>query len=410
MNTNIYIKKIINQEKKRQENSINLIASENYIDKKILSLQSSIFSNKYAEGYPNKRYYAGCKYIDKIENLAIDKAKKLFNAKYANVQPHSGSQANQSVYLALCNPNDKILGLQLSHGGHLTHGNKNNYSGHFYTPIYYTVKRNEYIDYNLIYEITKSQKPKIIIAGTSAYSRIINWYTLKNIAKTINAYLLADISHIAGLIISNIYPSPINIADIITSTLQKTLRGPRGGIILTNNEAIINKINKAVFPGIQGGPAMNIIAAKALCLNNATSKKFKNYQKTTIKNAKMLANLMKKNKFLITSNGTDTHLFLVNLKNLNLSGEKAEKQLEKANIIVNKNIIPYDTKKKCTGIRIGTPAITTRGFKKAEIKFLNKWIYQILIKKTQTKIIKKQVIELCKKYPIYKTEHNEKNF
>lgn len=405
MNTNTYIKKTIQREKKRQENSINLIASENYTSQKILSLQSSILSNKYAEGYPNHRYYAGCRYIDKIEQLAIKKAKILFKAKYANVQPHSGSQANQAVYMALCKPQDKILGLQLNHGGHLTHGHKNNYSGYLYTPIYYNVKeKNGYIDYDLIDQIIITHKPKLIIAGASAYSRIINWNTLKVLAQKVNAYLLADISHIAGLIASNIYPSPINIADIITSTLQKTLRGPRGGMILTNQKSIIKKINKAVFPGIQGGPAINIIAAKALCLNDAASKNFKNYQKTTIKNAKLLTELMKKKGFNIISHGTDTHLFLINLKNLNISGEEAEKKLEIANIIANKNVIPYDEQKPhvSSGIRIGTPSITTRGFKNKEIILLNNWIYKILIKKINPKNFKKHIINLCKKYPIYK--------
>lgn len=405
MNTNTYIKKIIQSEKKRQENSINLIASENYTSQKILSLQASVLSNKYAEGYPDHRYYAGCHYIDKIENIAIKKAKMLFKAKYANVQPHSGSQANQAVYMALCKPHDKILGLKLNHGGHLTHGHKNNYSGYLYTPIYYNVKeKNGYIDYDFINHIIKTHKPKLIITGASAYSRIINWNTIKTIAKTVNAYLLADISHVAGLIAANLYPSPINIADVITSTLQKTLRGPRGGIILTNKTSIIKKINKAVFPGVQGGPAINIVAAKALSLDHAASKNFKNYQKTTIKNAKTLATLLKKKGFNIISNGTDTHLFLINLKNLHLSGNEAEKKLEMANIIVNKNIIPYDEQKPniSSGIRIGTPSITTRGFKTAEIKLLHHWIYKILIKKINPKSIKKHVINLCKKYTIYK--------
>lgn len=400
-----YIKKLIKLEEQNQEKSINLIASENYINENILKLQSSSLSNKYAEGYSKSRYYGGCKYINKVELYAINLCKKLFKVNYVNVQPHSGSQANQAIYLALCNPKDKILSLYLKDGGHLSHGSKINYSGHFYTPLHYNLNINGYINYNHIYEMAIKYKPKLIIAGASAYSRIINWSTIKKIANKTNSFFLADISHIAGLITSNVYPSPVGIADVITSTLQKTLNGPRGGLILTNKRVLINKVNKAVFPGLQGGPFMNIIAAKALCFKYAMSRKFKINQKTTIKNAKLLSTLLKNNGFSIISYGTDTHLFLINLNNINLTGLKAQIMLENVNIITNKNTIPMEQKKStiCTGIRLGTPAITTRGFKSKEIVMISKWITDILIKKVNKKLIKLKIINLCNKFSIYNT-------
>jgi len=406
MKNNKCIKKLISLEKQRQENYINLIASENYTSTNILNIQSSELSNKYAEGYKNKRYYGGCKYINKIEQLAINRAKKLFNADYANVQPHSGSQANQAIYMALCNPNDTILGMKLTDGGHLSHGHKANFSGKFYNIIQYGIdSTTEYIDYDKIDTLTKKYKPKIIIAGASAYSRIINWNILKLISKKVNAYLIADISHYAGLIASKLYPNPIKIVDAITTSTQKTLRGPRGGLILSKKNKILEKkIDMAVFPGIQGGPLEHIIAAKAICFKEAQSKKFKTYQKQTLTNTKYLKNILEKENFKIISKGTDTHLFLINLKNKNITGIEAEKRLEKANIIVNKNIIPNDKLNSniTSGIRIGTPAITTRGFKSRDIKKIGEWINKIISNKKNIKNIKIKVIKLCKKHPIYK--------
>ncbi len=396
---------IIKKEKEKQEKSINLIASENYVSQEILNAQGSILTNKYAEGYPGKRYYSGCKFIDKIERNTIKLAKKLFKADYANVQPHSGSQANQAVYMALCNKNDIILGMKLDHGGHLTHGSEINYSGKMYNFIKYGLNKYEYIDYNEIEYLSKKFKPKLIVAGTSSYSKIIDWNILKKISEKVNAYLLVDISHIAGLIISNLYPSPINVADVVTSTTQKTIRGPRGGIILAKkNKEIEKKINSAVFPGIQGGPFIHTIAAKLIAFEEALLIKFKKYQKQTIINTKYFSEILKNKNFEIISGETDTHLFLVNLKNKKKTGEEVEKKLEKANILVNKNSIPNDylPSKITSGIRIGTPAITTRGFKTEEIKIIAKWIDEIITKNENPENTKKKVINLCKKFPIYK--------
>lgn len=397
------IENLIKLEKKRQKESINLTASENYISKNALKAQGSILTNKYAEGYPYKRYYGGCKYIDKIESIAIERAKHLFKVSYANVQPHSGSQANLITYMSICKPGDKILGMRLKDGGHLTHGHNINYSGKLYKIIQYGVNKNsELIDYNNMEYLAEKYKPKLIIAGTSAYSRIINWKKIKKIAEKNNSILMADISHFSGLIATNLYPSPINIADIITSTTQKTLRGPRGGIILTNNKEIKKKIDISTFPGIQGGPFMHIIASKAVAFKEACKYDFVEYQKQVIKNSKYLSNLLTSNGFKIVTGGTDTHLFLINLNNKNITGYEAEKKLEEANIIVNKNSIPYDTKNPniTSGIRIGTPAITTRGFKMKEIEMIVEWISDILIHNKNPKKIKKDILNFLKKYPI----------
>lgn len=395
-----YIKNLIRLENKRQSSVINLIASENIISENVLSLQSSIFSNKYAEGYPKKRYYGGCKHVDKIENLSIDLCKKLFKVKYVNVQPHSGSQANQAVYMALCNPGDVILGLDLFHGGHLSHGFKSNFSGHYYRSFSYVLNKFSYhIDYDDLYVLAKKHKPKVIVAGASAYSRIINWRTMKDICKSVNAYLLADISHVAGMVVTNLYPSPSKFADVITSTVQKTLRGARGGIILTNYNDVFKKINKALFPGIQGGPAINIIAAKALSFFEASKNKFVIYQKNVLKNAKLFSNVLKRCGFTIVSGGTDTHLFLVDLRFLNLTGLFAESVLEKFGIIVNKNSIPFDSFNSavCGGIRIGTSYITSRGFVSSEVEFIAKSVFKILTSKVKTNCLKYSLINLCKK-------------
>ena len=409
MNSDKKITKIINKEKKKQEENINLIASENYISKNILNLGTLILTNKYAEGYIKKRYYSGCSNIDKIEDLAIKRAKKIFNADYVNVQPHSGSQANQAVLLALCDKNDYILGMKLKDGGHLTHGHNINYSGKIYNTIQYGIDETTgNINYDEVRHLAEIYKPKIIIAGASAYSRIIDWNIFRKIADEVNAYLLADISHIAGLIIAKLYPSPINIADVTTSTTQKTLRGPRGGIILAKKNSLIEKkLNSAVFPGIQGGPLMHTIAEKAAAFKEASYKKFIDYQKQTILNAKYMVNYLKEYKFNIVTGGTDTHLFIIDLKNKNINGKEAEKKLEYANILVNKNCIPNDKKSPnlTSGIRIGTPAITTRGFKIKQIKQISEFINNI-INKNNIAETKKLVIDLCKKFPIYKNEKN----
>ncbi len=401
--------KLISSEKNRQEKNINLIASENYVSNNILKAQGSILTNKYAEGYYNKRYYGGCKYIDKIEKIAILRAKKLFKANYANVQPHSGSQANLAVYNAILKPGDTILSMKLSHGGHLTHGSKVNISGKIYNAIHYGLNKKEKIDYNEIYYLTKKYKPKIIISGYSSYSRICNWKKIKKIANKYNSYLIIDISHISGLIASNLYPNPIKFAHIVTSTTHKTLAGPRGGIILSieKNKKLHKKINNSIFPGIQGGPLMHIIAAKAICFKEALNPKFKIYQKQVIKNAKYMVKEFKKKKFKIISNKTETHLFILNLKNKNITGIEAEKKLELANITVNKNCIPDDNQNPfiTSGIRLGTPAITRRGIKTKTSILIAKLICNVLNNINNKNIIKKtkkKIKKICKKYPIKK--------
>lgn len=405
-----YIEKIINLEKKRQNGSINLIASENLISSKILDLQASIFSSKYAEGYPGKRYYGGCIYVDKIEEYSIDLCKKIFHVKYANVQAHSGSQANQAVYMALCSPGDIIFGLDLNHGGHLSHGFKKNFSGLFYTSYsYYLDKKSEQLDYDFLFFLANKYKPKVIVVGGSAYSRFFNWKTLRAVCDSVGCFLFADISHVAGMIVANLYPTPVGFADVITSTVQKTLRGTRGGIILTNNISIFKKINSSLFPGLQGGPSINIIAAKALSFVESCNKDFIFYQKSVIKNAKLFSSLLKIRGFSIISSGTDTHLFLLNLINLNLTGVLAEKLLEKFRIIVNKNCIPYDTFNSsiCSGIRIGTPYITSRGFSKEDIYLLSEIIFYILKKNDSKKrFIVKKLFNLCRINKIYSYEKN----
>lgn len=401
-----YIIKILNKEIERQNSSINLIASENYFDY-IINFDDSILIGKYAEGYPKKRYYAGCKYIDVIEKKAIDSCKKLFNVKYANVQPHSGSQANQAVYMALCNVGDKILGLNLQHGGHLTHGSNFNFSGYVYKSLYYGLNINGYIDYDHIDTLVELHRPKLIIAGASAYSRMINWNVLKKIAIRYNAFLLADISHIAGAVAAKIYPTPNYKAHVVTFTLHKTLRGPRGAAILSFNKKINLLINKGVFPGIQGGPFINVILNKYICFKKSMLLSFKKYQKNILLNAKKLAFFLNKRGFEIISNGTDSHLFLINLVSLNLTGVEAEKILEKANIILNKNTIPNDlfSANKCSGIRLGTAAITTRGLNVNSMYILSEWIYLLLIKKKNPYKIKKDIVVFCKKFKL----HDKKN-
>ena len=392
---------ILNKETIRQKNNIELIASENYVSEDIMKLQGSIFTNKYAEGYPEKRYYGGCENMDAIENLAIEYLKKIFGCQYANVQPHSGSSANMAVYRSLLNPKDKVLGMNLSHGGHLTHGHKLSFSGQDYEIISYDVDAiTETINYEHLKELVLKEKPKMIIAGASAYSKEINFEKMREIADSVDAYLMVDMAHIAGLVAAGIHQNPVPYAHVVTSTTHKTLRGPRGGIILTNDEEIIKKINKTVFPGIQGGPLMHVIAAKAQCFYEALQPEFKDYQKQVVLNAKALCETLKKEGFRVVSGGTDNHLMLVDVKNkLGITGKKAEKALDKINITVNKNTIPSDTESasETSGIRLGTPAMTTRGFKEEEfIKvgiIISKCLNNLENEQIQNEL-KKEVLEL----------------
>lgn len=376
------IESIIKKEKKRQNSVINLIASENYVSKDIMRLQGSILTNKYAEGYPNKRYYGGCKNVDLIEKLAIEYACKLFKCKYANVQPHSGSSANMAVFRALLKHGDKVLGMNLSHGGHLTHGYSINFSGVDYKIIDYKVnKKTGLIDYDELESIAKKCKPKMIIAGASAYPRIIDFKKFRKIADICGAYLMVDISHIAGLIVTNLHSNPFPYADIVTTTTHKTLRGPRGGLILTNDEAIAEKIDKAVFPGIQGGPLMHVIATKAQCFYEAMSKDFFAYQNQVLKNIKAMEKVFRKNNYVMISGGSDNHLLLIDVnKTLSITGKEAQEELESINIIVNKNTIPFDCLPPTltSGIRIGSPAMTTRGFKEHEFERIAEIIIEAL--------------------------------
>ena len=397
------IKKALLKETIRQKNNIELIASENFVSKDILKLQGSIFTNKYAEGYPNKRYYGGCINVDTVETLAISYAKELFKCNYANVQPHSGSNANLAVYKALLEPKDVILGLDLSSGGHLTHGSKVNFSGKDYTIIsYHVTKDTQLIDYDEVETLAKEYKPKLIITGASAYSRFIDFARFKNIADKVGAYLMVDMSHVAGLVAGGVHPSPIPYADVVTTTTHKTLRGPRGGMILTNNEEIAKKIDKAIFPGIQGGPLMHVIAAKAQCFYEALDNDFKTYAKNVIKNAQALCKTLQEEGFKVISDGTDNHLLVIDVKStLGITGNVAEEVLDKINITVNKNSIPYDTEKPTltSGIRLGTPAMTTKGFKEKEFIKIGKIISKALKNKDDKKVLKelkKEVSDLRK--------------
>ena len=405
----IELKKALELEEKRQQNNIELIASENYVSPSILELQGSILTNKYAEGYPGKRYYGGCQYIDIFENKAIEYACKLFDVKYANVQPHSGSSANMAVYRALLNNGDKVMGLNLSQGGHLTHGHAINFSGLDYQIIPYNVNpKTELIDYDELRNIALKEKPKMIIAGASAYSRIIDFKKFREIADEVGAYLMVDMAHIAGLVAVGLHPSPIPYADVVTSTTHKTLRGPRGGLILTNNEDIIKKINKVIFPGIQGGPLMHVIAAKAQCFYEALQPSFKDYQMQVLKNTKALSDTLIKEGFRIVSGGTDNHLILVDVKSsVNLTGKEAETILDKINITVNKNTIPNDSESpiKTSGIRLGSPAMTTRGLKEKDFINIGKIISKALKNRDRDDILnglKEEVLTITSKFPLYK--------
>lgn len=397
----------IEKEKKRQNNGIELIASENFVSDAVMEAAGSIMTNKYAEGYPDKRYYGGCVHVDVVEKIAQERLKKLFNVKYVNVQPHSGSQANMAVYKALLNVGDTVLGMKLDHGGHLTHGKNVNFSGKDYKIYSYGVSEtDERIDYDELEKIAREIKPKMIIAGASAYSRIIDFKRFREIADEVGAYLMVDMAHIAGLVAAGIHPSPIPYAHVVTSTTHKTLRGPRGGIIMTNDPEIAKKIDKAIFPGIQGGPLMHIIAAKAVAFKEAMSDDFKEYQQQIVKNAKTLASELEKGGLRIVSGGTDNHMMLVDTKNSKgLTGAEVEKALDKAGITVNKNGIPYDKEKPMvtSGIRIGTPAVTTRGMKEPEMKKIAHFILDAIDNvKNDEKLqkIKEDVEAFCMNFPL----------
>ncbi len=396
----------------RQQYHVELIASENIVSKAVLEAQGSVLTNKYAEGYPGKRYYGGCEHVDLSESLAIERAKKLFNCNFANVQPHSGAQANGAVYLALIKPGDTILGMSLNSGGHLTHGAKPAQSGKWFNAIHYDVdKKTGLIDYENVERLALENKPKLIIAGGSAYSRVIDFKKFRDICDKVKAYLLVDMAHFSGLVAGGVYPNPTKYADVVTSTTHKVLRGPRGGIILTNNEELIKKFNSAIFPGLQGGPLMHVIAAKAVCFKEALSDEFKSYSQNVISNAKILSNKLIENGFKIFSGGTDTHLMLVDLRDFNVTGKDVEASLVRANITCNKNGIPFDTQSPMitSGIRLGTPVCTTRGFGANEFRLIADLISKVvkgLSKNGQNnskieKEVQKEVIDLCSSFPIY---------
>jgi glycine hydroxymethyltransferase len=398
----------IQQEERRQEEHIELIASENYASPRVMEAQGSVLTNKYAEGYPHKRYYGGCEYVDKAEELAIERAKQLFGADYANVQPHSGSQANAAVYFALCQPGDTILGMSLAHGGHLTHGAKVNFSGKFFNSVQYGLDESTgEIDYNQVEQLAREHKPKMIIAGFSAYSRVVDWQRFRDIADEVGAFLMVDMAHVAGLVAAGVYPNPVQIADVTTSTTHKTLRGPRGGIILAKaNEEIAKKLNSIVFPGTQGGPLMHVIAAKAVSFKEALDPEFTTYQKQVVENARTMASVMLERGYNIVSGGTDNHLLLVDLINKGITGKDAEAALGEANITVNKNAVPNDPQSPfvTSGIRVGTPAITTRGFGKQETSDLTHWMCDVLDNLEDQGVrekVKQKVLEICKRFPVY---------
>ncbi|MCK9470388.1 MAG: serine hydroxymethyltransferase [Bacilli bacterium] len=399
---------LIEKELVRQQNNIELIASENFVSDEVLAAQGSILTNKYAEGYPAKRYYGGCEVVDEIESLAIERACKLFNAKYANVQPHSGSSANMGAYRAILKPKDVVLGMALDQGGHLTHGHPLSFSGEDYEfHPYFVDKETQMIDYDELEEKALSLKPRLIVAGASAYSREIDFKRIKEIANEAGSLLMVDMAHIAGLVAAGLHQNPVPYADIVTTTTHKTLRGPRGGLILTNNDEIIKKINKTIFPGIQGGPLMHIIAAKAVCFKEAMSAEFKEYQQQVVSNSKILASELQKLNYVIVANGTDNHMLLVDVKkSLGITGKIAENVLDEVAITCNKNTVPYDDEKPMhgSGIRLGVASITTRGFKEEEVKEVARLIDKTLRNykdKEALKEIQKEVINLTNRFPIY---------
>ncbi|MCZ8639831.1 serine hydroxymethyltransferase [Escherichia albertii] len=396
------------QEKVRQEEHIELIASENYTSPRVMQAQGSQLTNKYAEGYPGKRYYGGCEYVDIVEQLAIDRAKELFGADYANVQSHSGSQANFAVYTALLEPGDTVLGMNLAHGGHLTHGSPVNFSGKLYNIIPYGIDATGHIDYADLEKQAKEHKPKMIIGGFSAYSGVVDWAKMREIADSIGAYLFVDMAHVAGLVAAGVYPNPVPYAHVVTTTTHKTLAGPRGGLILAKggSEELYKKLNSAVFPGGQGGPLMHVIAGKAVALKEAMEPEFKTYQQQVAKNAKAMVEVFLERGYKVVSGGTDNHLFLVDLVDKNLTGKEADAALGRANITVNKNSVPNDPKSPfvTSGIRVGTPAITRRGFKEAEAKELAGWMCDVLDSINDEAVIERikgKVLDICARYPVY---------
>ena len=396
------------QEKVRQEEHIELIASENYTSPRVMQAQGSQLTNKYAEGYPGKRYYGGCEYVDIVEQLAIDRAKELFGADYANVQPHSGSQANFAVYTALLEPGDTVLGMNLAHGGHLTHGSPVNFSGKLYNIVPYGIDATGHIDYADLEKQAKEHKPKMIIGGFSAYSGVVDWAKMREIADSIGAYLFVDMAHVAGLVAAGVYPNPVPHAHVVTTTTHKTLAGPRGGLILAKggSEELYKKLNSAVFPGGQGGPLMHVIAGKAVALKEAMEPEFKTYQQQVAKNAKAMVEVFLERGYKVVSGGTDNHLFLVDLVDKNLTGKEADAALGRANITVNKNSVPNDPKSPfvTSGIRVGTPAITRRGFKEAEAKELAGWMCDVLDSINDEAVIERikgKVLDICARYQVY---------
>ncbi len=395
-------------EELRQEQHIELIASENYASPRVMEAQGSVLTNKYAEGYPGKRYYGGCEHVDVAEQLAIDRAKQLFNADYANVQPHSGSQANAAVYLALCNPGDTILGMSLADGGHLTHGSKVNFSGKVFNAVQYGLDPDTgEIDYAQMEALAQEHKPKVVVAGFSAYSRVVDWERCRRIADSVGAFLFVDMAHVAGLVATGHYPSPVQIADVTTTTTHKTLRGPRGGLILARaNPDIEKKLNSLVFPGIQGGPLMHVIAAKAVAFREALQPEFADYQAQVLANARAMAQVFMERGYKVVSGGTDDHLFLVDLIAKGITGKQADAALGAANITVNKNAVPNDPQSPfvTSGIRVGTPAVTTRGFGEVEVRELAGWMCDIMddVDNTDTiERVKAKVLEICKRFPVY---------
>lgn len=398
----------IEAENQRQEDHIELIASENYTSPRVMEAQGSSLTNKYAEGYPGKRYYGGCEYVDKAEVLAIDRAKELFGADYANVQPHSGSQANAAVYLALLQAGDTILGMSLAHGGHLTHGSKVSASGKIYNAIAYGLNpETGEIDYDEVARLAKEHQPKMVIAGFSAYSRVVDWQRFRDIADSIGAYLLVDMAHVAGLVAAGVYPNPVQIADVTTTTTHKTLRGPRGGLILAKaNEEIEKKLNSAVFPGFQGGPLMHVIAAKAVAFKEAMLPEFQTYQQQVVKNARVMADVFMKRGYDVVSKGTDDHLFLVSFIEAGLTGKEVDAWLGDSNITINKNSVPNDPQSPfvTSGIRVGTPAVTTRGFKEKECEDLANWMCDVIDSRGSATVmdeVKQKVLAVCKTLPVY---------
>jgi glycine hydroxymethyltransferase len=402
------LEEAIDLEERRQEEHIELIASENYASNRVMAAQGSVLTNKYAEGYPGKRYYGGCEHVDDVETLAIERAKALFGADYANVQPHSGSQANAAAYMALLNPGDTVLGMSLAEGGHLTHGAKVNFSGRLFNAIQYGLEAGSgFIDYGEVRALADEHKPKMIIAGFSAYSRVVDWQRFREICDDFGAYLMVDMAHVAGLVATGHYPNPIPVADVVTTTTHKTLRGPRGGLILARkNDELTRKFNSLVFPGTQGGPLMHVIAAKAVALKEAMEPSFKQYQAQVCENAKTMAGVLQERSYDIVSGGTDNHLMLVSLIGHGVTGKDAEAALESANITTNKNSVPNDPASPfvTSGLRLGTPAITSRGFRADETRALTGWIADILddINNEETiDRVRRQVLELCERFPVY---------